>query len=127
VLRFGPKFYLQEDSDSVDDVEEDEGEEEVASIASEGERDIVKERWLIQEPSVKLPREESFSEHRKEEVSFQLQPSFPESLTSEDYNPRSSVHTLGSLSRSMVDSAVTSSERRRRRQHSAYEPPTFHS
>lgn len=124
VLRFGPKFYLQEDSDSVED---DGGGDEGGM--TESEHDIVTQRWLeAQEGSDNmLAKEETLSErseHRHASVSF-VQPSFPEFLTGEDR--KSSAHTMGSLSRSVTDSVVTQSAERRRRRHSQYEPPTFHS
>lgn len=124
VLRFGPKFYLQEDSKSV---AEDEGD------VTESEHDLVKERWLQSQAGISQhtldSKEETFSEKSEQQrVSF-IQAGFPESLTTEDLIPsRSSVHTLGSTRSTAGDSVATASERRRSRHRSStYDPPTFHS
>ena len=118
---------MRDDSDDVVDEEEVEAEMGVM----ESEDNIAKEHWLVeQEPT--LPKEDSFSEPRNERVTFQLQPGFPESLTTEDrpesFTTRSSMHTVGSLTRgSTTDSFLTTSERKRRHRPSVYDPPTFHS
>ena len=130
VLRYGPKFYLQHDSDSVAGDDKGDGVEE-------SEHDLVKERWLhqqateIQSSEPTLDKEETLSERSEQQsrVSF-VHAGFPESLTTEDQAPsRLSVHsTLGSIARSTTtDSSQITSSARRRHRSSQYDPPTFHS
>lgn len=123
VLRFGPTFYLQDDSDI-----EVEGEEEEEDGTLESERDLVRERWLQGGGSTStLQTRGGDDEHsldaslRSEQRVTFVQAGFPEALTSEDR--RSSVHTVGSSSR--AGSVVSRADRLRRQ--SQYEPPTFHS
>lgn len=46
VLRFGPKFYLQDDSES--EIDEEEEVEEVENLV-ESKRNMARERWLQQQ------------------------------------------------------------------------------
>lgn len=121
VLRFGPSFYLQGDSESDEDEfehEEEQAQEEVT------EHDAMTERWLAaqsveRDVSSSLRNEEGLSTDHSSSLRSFVAPSFPEALSSEDYVP--SHPPSSNLSGSERSRGV----RRRRSVH--YEPPTFHS
>jgi hypothetical protein len=111
------------------------GNEEEGGV-EESEHDLVQERWPQgHAPSAKdqsedlLDKEETLSERSEQPRVTVIHAGFPESLTTEDRAPsRASVHTLGSVARSITtDSSQITSSTRRRHRPSQYDPPTFHS
>jgi len=120
VLRYGPKFYLQQDYESEDDENEDEG----------GEADDDDEVKFLK--SLKTGAGLKQTERTRQSVAV-VEPSFPEFLTSQDDRSlrESTLHSEDvPFSRTSVPTFTSASERRRRQSHRQslrYSRPTFHS